>query len=301
LTRRQKIDANALTLAVYIQHVGHWYGTCNTHGVAIHINPLQHQSIERQPVSKAPARSVQTEPFGNMLGILTGRTSPNPAAGAIPTTTTTSTTTTTPAATSTTTPPAAPVPVVSSDGTSLANLMAAASYAGVPYADLGQVFNGTGSFDPNWQQKMANALEARLQSVAGTTTSNQVYDPNPANDSVPFDPTNAKPLQSNPDTIQGLLNNMWSAVHAGDVKGYHTALQQVDAWYQSNGQQNYYTGLTDAQVAAFNGATAAQITNMPNANSTVAAAELAAITGQSASATNLAAVAQSAMMGTVKT
>jgi hypothetical protein len=92
---------------------------------------------------------------------------------------------------------------------------------------------------------------------------------------------------------------MWAADHAGDVNGYHTALTNVDKWYQSNGQQNYQTGLTDAQVAAFDPAKRAMMTNMPNANSAVAAAELAAITGQSAPAMNLADVAQMALNGGV--
>lgn len=134
-----------------------------------------------------------------------------------------------------------------------------------------------------------------MQLAANGGYSNQVYDPNPANDSVPIDRTNTKQFFSSIDEMQGLLNTMWAAVHAGDVNGYHKALQNVDAWYQSNGQQNYYTGLTDAQVAAFDPAKRALITSMPNANSTVAAAELAAITGQPESMSNLAAVAQSAM------
>lgn len=193
---------------------------------------------------------------------------------------------------------------VSSDGTSLANLMAAASYAGVPYADLAAQYNGTsnGAYDPNWQQKLANALESRLESVAGTSTANQVYDPNPSNDSVPIDLTNTKQFTSSSAQIEGLLGNMWAAVHAGDVSGYHTALQQVDAFYQSNGQQNYYTGLSDGEVAAFNPANNINPSvAMPNANATVAAAELSAITGQSASMNNLASVAQSALAGPIST
>ncbi len=180
--------------------------------------------------------------------------------------------------------------------------MAAASYAGVPYADLSARYNGVvnGVFDPDWQSKLANALESRLQSVAGTGTANQVYDPNPANDSVPIDLTNTKQFTSSSAEINGLLNTMWAAVHTGDVSGYHSALQQVDSWYQSNGQQNYYTGLTDAQVAAFNPANAAPLNvAMPNASASIAAAELAAITGHAESMSNLAAVSQST--GVVKT
>jgi hypothetical protein len=204
-----------------------------------------------------------------------------------------------PAASSST--PAA-TPPCSSDGTSLANLMAAASYAGVSCSDLSSLYNGTsnGAYDPNWQTKLANAVESRLQSVAGagSGTSNQIYDPNPANDTVPIDLTNTKQFSSSSSEINGLLNNMWSAVHAGDVNAYHSALQQVDSWYQSNGQQNYYTGLSDKQVAAYNPSNGANLSvSMPNANPTVAAAELAAITGQSASMSNLASVAQA----TIKT
>lgn len=179
--------------------------------------------------------------------------------------------------------------------------MAAASYAGVPYADLSATYNAVsnGSYDPNWQTKLANALEARLQSVAGSSTANQIYDPNPANDSVPIDLTNTKQFSSSSSEINDLLNNMWAAVHAGDVNGYHSALQQVDSWYQSKGQQNYYTGLTDGDVAAFNPANRINpAVAMPNANPAVAAAELAAITGQSASMSNLASVAQAAAIKT---
>lgn len=141
---------------------------------------------------------------------------------------------------------------------------------------------------------MANAPEARLQSVAGSGTYNQVYDPNPSNDNVKINLTNTKQFTSSATEIQKLLNNMWAAVHAGSVSGYHAALQQVDSWYGSNGQQNYYTGLTDGQVAAFNPANNPGMTEMPNANPTVATAELAAITGQSAAMSNLASAAQSA-------
>ncbi len=186
---------------------------------------------------------------------------------------------------------------MSSDGTLLCNLTAAASYAGVPYADLSATYNGTsnGAYDPNWQTKLANAIEARLQSVAGGGASSQVYDPNPANDTVPLNLTNAKQFSSSSSEINGLLSNMWNAVHAGDVSGYHTALQQVDSWYQGNGQQNYYTGLSDAQVAAFNPANPINpAVNMPNANASVAAAELVMIKSQPTVATNLAAIAQSA-------
>ena len=289
-----------------------WHGTCKIPGVAIHINPVQNHSIAKQPVSQTPAKTAANVSFSKLLN---GITSNQP-------TQRTSTVSATSSSTANTTTPTPPNPIsifqqgsgsgnsgstatpVSSDGTSLANLMAAASYAGVPYADLSAQFNATsnGSYDPNWQTKLANALETRLQSVAGQGTSNQIYDPNPANDSVPFDPTNLKPFFSSSAQINGLLSNMWSAVHAGDVNGYHTALQQVDAWYQSNGQQNYYTGLTDGQVAAYNPANGINPSvAMPNANASVAAAELSAIKGQSASATNLAAIAQAATSGTIKT
>ncbi len=179
--------------------------------------------------------------------------------------------------------------------------MAAASYAGVPYADLSAKYNAVsnGSYDPTWQTKLANALEARLQSVAGSGTANQIYDPNPANDTVPIDLTNTKQFSSSSSEINGLLNNMWSAVHAGDVNGYHSALQQVDSWYQGNGQQNYYTGLTDGQVAAFNPANRINTgVDMPNANPAIAAAELAAITGQANPMSNLASIAQGAAIKT---
>ncbi len=277
-------------------------------GVAIHINPLQTHAIASKPASPAPVKSANTEPFSAMLSsIASNKPSQRTSAGSGTTSTATTTTSSGPNAISLFDNPAVdamPATVsTSSDGTSLANLMAAASYAGVPYADLSAQFNGTcnGSYDPSWQQKLANALEARLQSVAGSGTANQIYDPNPANDSVPIDLTNTKQFTSSASEIQGLLNNMWSAVHAGDVNGYHNALQQVDTWYQSNGQQNYYTGLTDGEVAAFNPATRTLGVNMPNANATVAAAELAAITGKAAAVTNLASIAQSALTGNIST
>ena len=164
------------------------------------------------------------------------------------------------------------------------------------------MYNGVvnGAFDPTWQTKLANAIEARLESVAGMGAGNQVYDPNPANDSVPIDLTNTKQFTSSSSEINSLLNTMWATVHAGDVNAYHTALANVDAWYQSNGQQNYYTGLTDKQVAAFNPANNISPTvSMPNANSAVAAAELTAILGKSAPLSNLASIAQAA--GVLKT
>jgi hypothetical protein len=259
--------------------------------------------MAKQPVSQIPVKSTTNLSFSRVLN---GIASNSPVQR-------TSTVSTTGGSTASTIPPStisifqnsgavspagSTVVPVSSDGTSLANLMAAASYAGVPYADLTSQYNGTsnGSYDPTWQTKLANALEARLQSVAGESTANQIYDPNPANDNVPFDPTNLKPFFSSGAQINGLLSNMWSAVHAGDVNGYHAALQQVDAWYQSNGQQNYYTGLTDGQVAAFNPANGmSPSAAMPNANASVAAAELHAIQGQSGAAMNLAAIAQSAL------
>lgn len=273
--------------------------------MAIHINSLLNHAIASKPASPTPAKTTNTEAFNAMLSsIASNKPSQRTSRGSGTATTTTSSA---PNPISLFDNPAVdampPTVSTSSDGTSLANLMAAASYAGVPYADLSAQFNGTcnGSYDPNWQQKLANALESRLQSVAGSGTANQVYDPNPANDSVPIDLTNTKQFTSSASEIQGLLNNMWSAVHAGDVNGYHSALQQVDTWYQSNGQQNYYTGLTDGEVANFNPATRTIGVDMPNANSTVAAAELKAIIGQSTPASNLAAIAQSAMTGTTKT
>lgn len=259
------------------------------------------QSTVSRPASKAPAQSAHTTAFSTLFGSLasnkpTQRASgagAAPAAAATPAAAAPASTAATPAAVS-----KAPT---SSDGTSLANLMAAASYSGVPYDDLAQSYSAHAATDPAWQQKMADALEMRLQLVAGPGVSNQVYSPNPANDSVAPDQTNTKQFFSSADEIQGLLNTMWSAVHAGDVNGYHKALQNVDTWYQGNGQQNYYTGLSDAQVAAYDPVKRALLPNMPNANATVAAAELAAITGQSGSMSNLAAVAQSATSGVVKT
>ena len=276
--------------------------------MAIHTNPIRPHSIASQPVSQAPAKNTQTQAFSTLLNSIASNkpAQRTPVVGA-----TANGSTNTPSSTSTPSAPISPFPIstdttpvptpVSSTGTSLANLMAAASYAGVPYADLTSTFNGVsnGSYDPNWQTKLANALEARLQSVAGSSTANQIYDPNPANDTVPIDLTNTKQFSSSSFEINTLLNNMWSAVHAGDVNAYHSALQQVDSWYQSNGQQNYYTGLSDGQVAAYNPANGVgQGVEMPNANPTVAAAELAAITGQSASMLNLASIAQAA---TIKT
>jgi hypothetical protein len=254
--------------------------------------------IAARPVSPAPVKtsspSLHTAAFSTLFGSLTANkpvqrtTGAGTAAAASPTSTAAATN-----------PPAATVKIpVSSDGTSLANLMAAASYAGVPYDDLAQKFGAQSVSNPNYQRDLADAIEARLQLVAGPGISTQVYDPNPANDRVAPDLTNTKQFSSSGDQIQGLLNSMWSAVHSGDVNGYHTALQNVDSWYQSNGQQNYQTGLTDGQVAAFNPANRALMTSMPNANASIAAAELAAITGQSASMSNLAEVAQSAAIKT---
>jgi hypothetical protein len=245
------------------------------------------QSAVSRPAAKAPVQSAHTTAFSTLFGSLASNKPAQRASGA---------------GVATSVAPAAPAASAaavvkgptSSDGTSLANLMAAASYSGVPYDDLAQVYSAHAATDPAWQQKMADALESRLQLVAGPGLSTQVYDPNPANDTVEVDKTNTKQFFSSADDIQGLLNTMWSAVHAGDVNGYHKALQNVDTWYQGNGQQNYYTGLSDAQVSAFDPAKRALLPNMPNANANVAAAELAAITGQSASMSNLAAVAQSA-------
>lgn len=262
--------------------------------MAIHISSLHPPSIASRPPAKAPVQSVHSDVFRTLFGSLASnrpsQRSPVQQATAPATTVTTANANPAGSAPVTSTPVKPPT---SSDGTSLANLMAAASYAGVPYYDLPQIYNsGHGTYDPNWQQKMADALEARLQLVAGPGISKQVYDPNPANDRVPIDLMNTKQFTSSASEIQGLLNNMWGAIHAGDVNGYHAALQTVDAWYQSNGQQNYQTGLTDAQVAAFDPAKRALMTEMPNANASVAAAELAAITGQSSPMANLAEVAQ---------
>ncbi len=253
-------------------------------------------------MSQAPAKNTKTQVFSTLLNSIASnkpaqRTSVASAAPSSSTSTPATPISPFPISTDTT-----PIPTpVSSTGTSLANLMAAASYAGVPYADLSATYNGVsnGSYDPTWQTKLANALEARLQSVAGSGTANQIYDPNPANDTVPIDLTNTKQFSSSSSEINGLLNNMWSAVHAGDVNAYHSALQQVDSWYQGNGQQNYYTGLTDGQVAAFNPAnrTSAGV-EMPNANPAIAAAELVAITGQAKPMSNLASVAQGAVITT---
>lgn len=268
-------------------------------GVSIHLSPIHPPQIAHSPVSKTPVNSAKPQQFSNMLSSIasskpTQRLTLNAAASPLASTSA-------PASTATPTTPAALPVATSSDGTSLANLMAAASYAGIPYADLGQTYNSASATDPNWQTNMANALEARLQTVAsGSAPSSQVYDPNPGNDSVPISLTNAKQFSSSADQIQGMLNNMWSAVHSGNVAGYHNSLQQVDSWYQSNGQQNYYTGLSDAQVAAFNPSSSSPQVDMPNANATIAAAELAAITGQSASVSNLASVAQGAMAGPIK-
>ena len=265
-------------------------------------------------MSQAPAKNTKTQAFSTLLNNIASnkpaqRSSLASATAASSTGTAGSTST--PGTPSTPSTPISPFPIstdttpvptpVSSTGTSLANLMAAASYAGVPYADLSAKYNAVsnGVYDPNWQTKLANALEARLQSVAGSGTADQIYDPNPANDTVPIDLTNTKQFSSSSSEINGLLNNMWAAVHAGDVSAYHSALQQVDSWYQSNGQQNYYTGLTDGQVAAYNPANGGNpAVSMPNANAAVAAAELAAITGQSASMSNLASVAQGAAIKT---
>jgi len=275
---------------------------CNEGGVAIHINPLHMQSTVSRPASKTPAPSAHTAAFSTLFGSLASNKPTHRANGAGAGTSAPAPAAAAPSSANAAASTAATVkPPTSSDGTSLANLMAAASYSGVPYDDLAQLYSAHAATDPAWQQKMADALESRLQLVAGPGISNQVYDPNPANDSVTIDKTNTKQFFSSADEMQGLLNTMWSAVHAGDVNGYHKALQNVDTWYQNNGQQNYYTGLSDAQVAAFDPAKRALLGNMPNANASVAAAELAAITGQSASMSNLAAVAQSATSGALKT
>ena len=272
---------------------------CICVSVAIRINSIHMQPfVSRPAAAKPPAQATHTTPFSTLFGSFASNKPVQRATGNASATTSTSNASPTAAAAAATAPVTTVKPPVSSDGTSLANLMAAASYSGVPYDDLAQVYGATAGTDADWRQKMADALESRLQLVANGGYSSQVYDPNPANDTVPIDKTNTKQFFSSADEIQGLLNNMWSAVHAGDVSGYHKALQNVDAWYQSNGQQNYYTGLSDAQVAAFDPAKRGLMTNMPNANSAVAAAELAAITGQSASMSNLAAVAQSAIIKT---
>lgn len=283
--------------------------------VSIHIRPIHQLELANSPLSRTSVKGKPTEDFSTLMGTIatnkpvsrtnTTTQQQNAQTSTSPSSSTSSTGasgTSSSGTTGTTSsgPSSAPAVVTSSDGTSLANLMAAASYAGVPYSDLGQQFNN-GVYDPAWQQKMANALESRLQSVAGGGASSQVYDPNPSNDTVAVDPTNTKQFMSSADEIQGLLNNMWSAVHAGDVSGYHNALQQVDTWYQSNGQQNYYTGLSDSQVAAFNPANVNMGTSMPNANATVASAELSAIVGKSSAMSNLASVAQSALAGAIKT
>ncbi len=265
--------------------------------MAIHISTIQNRGIASQPAGQVPAKTTKPTTFSTLLNSIASNKPVQRTSAATTSGSTTGSTSTLPmpvasGATAPATPPC------SSDGTSLANLMAAASYANVSCSDLTSLYNGTanGAYDPNWQTKLANAIEARLQSAAGSGTANQIYDPNPANDSVPIDLTNTKQFSSSSSQINDLLNNMWSAVHAGDVSAYHTALQQVDSWYQSNGQQNYYTGLTDGQVAAFNPANGANLSSAsPNANSAVAAAELAAITGQSAPMSNLAAIAQSAI------
>jgi hypothetical protein len=283
--------------AVLFQRFVRWNGSCNGLGVSIHISSQHPTQIPHSPINKTPVTSARPQAtFSSLLSsIAVNKPVKRATLTASPTVQTAGTT-----SAAATPVPAAPAVPVSSSGTSLANLMAAASYAGVPYADLGQFYN-SGSGD-NWQQNMANALEARLQSVAANNgPSSQIYNPNPANDTVPIDLKNAKQFSSSAEQMQTLLNTMWSAVHAGNVSGYHTALQQLDSWYQGNGQQNYYTGLSDQQVAAFAPSGGMPQVDMPNANGAVAAATLAAITGKSTAATNLAAIAQSAITGTIRT